>query len=327
MKAKLEHAWYNNSRLLALLRPLSVLFNYVSASRKKRLQLKQQDFALPIIVVGNITVGGTGKTPIVIALVKLLRDRGFNPAVISRGYGSQASTFPYPVTADSDPLYSGDEPLLIAKRCHCPVVIDPIRINAAVYAIQNYDCDVIISDDGLQHYALPRYYEIAVVDGLRGLANEKLLPEGPLREPPERLETVDAVLINGASDIASLEPYPHFVLKPEVWVNIATGEKCTLDEWQSDENDMAIAAIGNPDRFKKTLSELGLTPELICLPDHHSLSPADMPTAAKRILMTEKDAVKCQNFNDDRLWFLAVNAELPDSFIENLTQKIIAFNE
>ena len=282
---------------------------------------------MPIIVVGNITVGGVGKTPVVIAIVQHLQSLGYKPAVISRGYGGQQAQFPFPVDANSDPVYAGDEPVLIAKRCACPVVIDPQRINAAVYAIQYYDCDVLVSDDGLQHYALPRFFELAVVDGSRGLGNEQLLPAGPLREPRARLDTVDAVLVNGITDDSLLAQYPQFSVITNGLINILSGSECDADEWQPKDTDTALAAIGNPQRFQETLQSMGIATNVISLPDHHQLQPADIPSDATRIIMTEKDAVKCASFNDDRLWYVPISACLPESLLSQLEQQLLSFKE
>lgn len=327
MKNKLVAAWYSDSRWPLLLTPLAALFGLLSRWRKRQLSQQQAEFPLPVIVVGNITLGGVGKTPVVIALVQHLQSLGYKPAVISRGYGGRQEQFPLPVDATTNPLYSGDEPVLIAKRCGCPVVVDPQRINAAVFAVQQYDCDVIVSDDGLQHYALPRSYELLVIDGNRGLGNRRLLPAGPLREAPARMATVNAVLINGECTDNDLKQYPKLTIVVDGLVQLEGGAYCASDDWQPQPDDAALAAIGNPGRFSASLASIGINTELICFDDHYSLQPSDMPANASRIIMTEKDAVKCTQFNDTRLWYLAISAKLPESLLLDIEQHLRTFKE
>ncbi len=198
----LDRYGYSLNLVSVLLWPLSLLFGTVVRLRRWLYQQgfgRNETFTVPLIVVGNITVGGTGKTPLVARLVELLREAGYQPGVISRGYGGQSAQWPRHVAADSDPLQVGDEPLLLAQRCRCPVVVGPDRIAAARALLATYPCNVIISDDGLQHYPLRRDIEIAVVDGFRRLGNAACLPAGPLREPPSRLRDVDFVVGNGAA--------------------------------------------------------------------------------------------------------------------------------
>lgn len=323
-KNKLSEAWYNKATWLKLLLPFSWLYGLVTNMRKRALLRRQPSFPLPIVVVGNISVGGTGKTPVVIELVQLLKQQGWRPAVISRGYGGITEHFPYPVDAKSDPLLVGDEPVLIATRSGCPVVVDPVRLNAALYVVQNYDCDIIISDDGLQHYAMPRVFEIAVVDAARGFGNGYLLPAGPLREAVSRLASVDTVLLNGVSTAPALSKFMSFELRASHFWHIKTGQTKAVTAMTAEAGDVAVAAIGNPARFLASLNELGLAPELVALPDHYPIQASDIPAAAKRVFMTEKDAVKCRHFDDDRLWVLSVSAQLPESFAEQLIGALTA---
>lgn len=318
LKTKFSEAWYSEAPWLTLLLPLSWLFGAIAGMRRRVLQRRQDDFPVPIVVVGNISVGGTGKTPVVIAIVELLKQHGWRPAVISRGYGGVTEHFPHPVDAASDPTLVGDEPVLIASRCKCPVIVDPIRVNAALYVVQNYDCDIIISDDGLQHYAMPRSYEIAVVDASRGFGNGYLLPAGPLREPLSRLHSVDAVLVNGSPELDELKSFDSFTLAASHFWQLQTANTNALAEMVPASGDIALAAIGNPQRFLTSLKQVGLAPELIALPDHHPFQRSDMPAEAKRIFITEKDAVKCRNFDDERLWVLSIDAKLPAAFCEQL---------
>ncbi|MCC9002187.1 MAG: tetraacyldisaccharide 4'-kinase, partial [Candidatus Competibacter sp.] len=198
----LDRYGYSLNLVAVLLWPLSLLFGLVARIRRflyRNNVLKSVGLSVPVIVVGNISVGGTGKTPLVAQLVELLRDAGYKPGVVGRGYGGQSTQWPRSVMADSDPVQVGDEPVLLARRCRCPVVVGPDRVVAAQLLYETYDCNVIISDDGLQHYRLRRDIEIAVVDGFRRFGNAACLPAGPLREPPSRLREVDFVVSNGAA--------------------------------------------------------------------------------------------------------------------------------
>ena len=199
MKLLLEQAWYRQAAWLKLLRPLSASFTYLAKRRREsfRSSDKRWTASVPVIVVGNISVGGTGKTPIVLAIIELLKTQGYRPGVVSRGYGANPPRYPWLVEPEQSAKQAGDEPLLIAIRGQVPVVIDPDRPAAVRDLLAHFDCDVVISDDGLQHYALARDIEIAVIDGERGLGNRRCLPEGALREPPERLSEVDFILQNG----------------------------------------------------------------------------------------------------------------------------------
>ncbi|MBT5003575.1 MAG: tetraacyldisaccharide 4'-kinase, partial [Porticoccaceae bacterium] len=194
------NACYSNSSWLLLLAPLSWLFSLISAVRRLILQRLYQGrpFSVPVAVVGNISVGGSGKTPLIIALVKALNKLGYTAGVISRGYGGAASAYPLRVTTGTPVDQSGDEPLLIAQSCGCPVVVDPDRVRAVEFLLHETSCDIVLSDDGLQHYRLHRDIEIAVVDATRGLGNGRMLPSGALRESPSRLSQVDFVVLNGS---------------------------------------------------------------------------------------------------------------------------------
>jgi tetraacyldisaccharide 4'-kinase len=198
----LDRYGYSLNLMATLLWPLSLLFSLIVRARRRFYQLgifKSIAVGAPVIIVGNICVGGTGKTPLVARLVELLREAGYKPGIVSRGYGGRSKEWPRHVSIESNPLEVGDEPVLLAQRCRCPVVVDPDRVNAAQALFARYDCNVIISDDGLQHYRLQRDIEIAVIDGLRRLGNGACLPAGPLREPSSRLREVDFVIGNGAA--------------------------------------------------------------------------------------------------------------------------------
>jgi tetraacyldisaccharide 4'-kinase len=263
---------------------------------------------VPVIIVGNVSVGGNGKTPLVIWLARYLTNQGYRPGVLSRGYGGHAGEYPRAVQADDDPRVVGDEPTLMAARLNCPVVIDPIRVRGARCLQDHYQCDLIICDDGLQHYALCRDIEIAVFDGMRRHGNQRLLPVGPLREPLSRLNKVDLIVNNGgqAGDNEYL-----MKLVPGQVVNLLNGELKT--EYLFQQSVTAVAGIGNPDRFFKMAKNCGVNlNQCLAFDDHHPFKLSDLP--AGTVLMTEKDAVKCRAFAQPDWWYIPVEAELDDSF-------------
>jgi len=312
----LVDAWYQGSPWLVALKPLASLFR--RQSEKRRLAYQSGAKAIwsapvPVVIVGNITVGGVGKTPLVAALVRLARDAGFKPGIVSRGYGGKASHYPFLVAADSEASQVGDEPLMLARRCGCPVVVDASRVEAVKHLLKKSDCDLVISDDGLQHYALGRDMEIAVLDGVRGLGNGFFLPAGPLREGPERLNEVDWIIVNGGQ--LRLEQDSQLMqLKPSQLVNLSTGQIKDIDEL-ADQKVHAMAGIGNPERFFITLEKLGYRLQRHAFADHHAFVSGDLPANdGKAIIMTEKDAVKCAHISDERCWYLSVEAELDNEF-------------
>ena len=324
---RLERAWYRRPiRLLWLLWPLEILYRTVVALRRIRLQRRAKPQQTTVIVVGNITVGGTGKTPLVIALVRWLQAEGYKPGVISRGYGGQAPYYPFVVTASGRPEQTGDEPLLIASSADCPVVIGPDRVAALAEIERRFGCDVVISDDGLQHYALQRHIEIAVVDGVRGFGNGHCLPMGPLREPARRVDEVDLLVINGESALSWRRPYSEMQLEPAKPVNLLSGKSRDIAEFEGRVH--AVAGIGNPRRFFTTLLELGLSPIAHPFPDHHRFIEEDLRFEGDfPLVMTEKDAVKCRAFATDNMWFLPVQAALPASFYTSLKRKLKNLSE
>lgn len=323
MKARLirwiTDAWYTEMYISSWFMPLSML--YVDAVRFRRFLyrigvLKQSRLPVPVIIVGNITVGGTGKTPLVIWLAELLKQHGYQPGVISRGYAGAANKIPQLVTAQSDARSVGDEAVLLARRCDCPVAIGVNRVAAAKLLLESHACNVIISDDGLQHYALQRDMEIAVVDGLRRFGNGYCLPVGPLREPQERLKQVDFVVVNGSDDLEAGEIAMHCIGKE--LINLRSGERKPLTEFKT-QNCHALAAIGNPQRFFKQLAAAGLDCETQAFPDHYQFTASDIQfTDGKPLLMTEKDAVKCLDFAADYHWYLPISAEMPTAFSQQL---------
>lgn len=324
--ARITNAWYQRRIWLWLLLPFSALFYLISTLRR---MLYQQNLVhrwrapVPVIVVGNITVGGTGKTPLVTAVVAALRQRGYKPGIISRGYGSQAPAYPFAVGIDTPPEHSGDEPLLLAKTTGVPVVIDADRSRAAQYLLAHHDCTVIISDDGLQHYRLQRDIEIAVVDGAREFGNRFVLPAGPLREPVSRLKHVHFCVVNGGSTLQTPAPTFTMQLDGHTFINCATGEHRESSGWPESMPLNAVAGIGHPERFFNTLRGLGLTFAVQAFADHHHYCPADFSFAGEQtVLMTEKDAMKVAGFVRPNWWYLPVQASLPAEFFQQLCAKL-----
>ena len=309
--------WYRHSILSYLLLPLSWLFWLIIIFRHWLYQKKIKTachFPVSIIVVGNITVGGTGKTPFVIWLANLLVKQGFRPGIISRGYKAQKLREPRLVTTTSKVTESGDEPLIIARHTNRPIVIAHNRCQAIKLLTEQHNCDIIISDDGLQHYALARDIEIAIVDGQRKFGNGFLIPAGPLREPISRLKSVDFVVYN------TIDMH----LRPAIMLAAVDNSKQHLNiEKLRNQTIHAVAGIGNPQRFFTTLRNLGLQIIEHPFPDHHNFKPKDINFCKDAlVIMTEKDAVKCAQFADQRHWFLPVNAELEQDFTNNLLSRI-----
>jgi tetraacyldisaccharide 4'-kinase len=319
-------AWYGKQIWIYLFIPLSWVFCLVTRLRKTFLvYCAQQKIAVPVIVVGNITVGGTGKTPLIIALVEHLQLKGYKPGVVSRGYGGNRRDYPFCIDINTIAHDSGDEPLLIFNATGCKVCIDSDRVSAARVLVEQ-GCTIILSDDGLQHYRLGRDLEIAVVDGLRLFGNRQLLPVGPLRESVARLKTVDMRIVTGPS--ASLIPdldldYFAMHMEPVEWRKIDCNQPVSLDAIRFTHSTYAVAAIGNPKRFFNTLSDLALTFEEHVFPDHHEFSPEDFAFAkGETVLMTEKDAVKCQSFSKNNWYSLVVSAQLDAAFWKAFDQKL-----
>ena len=319
----LQRHWYRITPLHLLLLPISLLFRLIVATRRLLFRfgiLSSVKLPVPVIIVGNITVGGTGKTPLTLWLAEQLLADGWHPGIISRGFGGSGSK-PQEVLPGSDPAAVGDEPVLMAQRQLCPVWVGRDRPAAALAVLQAHpECDIILSDDGLQHYRLQRDVEIVVVDGLRRFGNGFLLPAGPLREAPSRLREVDAVVINGGKVapgeyLMQLEGV-HFynLLNPEITATAADFQGQSVH---------AIAGIGHPERFFRHLNKLGLTVQTHPYPDHHHYSAADLAfEGSNALLMTEKDAVKCSAFADEKCWVLRVDAQLDSALTQLILKKI-----
>lgn len=315
----ITQSWYGRS--LVVLRPLSWLFGRITALRRWLYRVgffKTIHFNVPVIVVGNITVGGTGKTPLVIWLAQLLRAHGYSPGIVSRGYGGLSHRRSYLVSVNSPVEEAGDEALLLARHTSCPVLLNKNRAAAVKDLLEQVSCDIVIADDGLQHYQLGRAMEIAVVDGSRRFGNQYLLPAGPLREPIERLKFVDFVIINGHSDKHEIA----MKLIPTVFVSLKNNEQKNFSEFTR-QTIHAVAGIGNPQRFFDSLKEAGFEVIPHAFPDHHHFEAKDLEFADHYpIIMTEKDAVKCRPFASDRCWYIAVMAKIDEAFTKQLLIKL-----
>jgi len=327
MKTWLTRRWYGPAAAPWYLRPLAVLFGLVARVRRQRQQRQARERRLhaPVIVVGNIAVGGTGKTPFVIWLVERLREWGWKPGVISRGYGGKAPRWPQQVKPETDPALVGDEPVLIARRAGCPVFVGPDRVVAAERLLASGGVDIVISDDGLQHYRLWRDLEIAVVDASRGLGNGRLLPAGPLREPPARLGEVGLVVANGSGWSAPAGRQVTMKLCAQQAVALDGGVAQPIEAFAG-QTVHAVAGIGNPARFFSMLSQRSIRLIVHPFPDHHPFTPGDLDFGDELpVLMTEKDAVKCRAFATARHWVVPVEARLEPAhvaLVQELTQAL-----
>lgn len=320
--------WYRGHPLFWLLLPLTAIFAALAGLRRTGYRLgwlSAWKAPVPVIVVGNISVGGTGKTPLTLALVEHLRNQGWRPGIVSRGYGGQGANYPQLVRADSDAAQVGDEPLLLARRAAVPVVIDPLRVRGVQHLLASSDCNIVLCDDGLQHYALSRTVEIAVIDGQRGLGSGWRLPAGPLREPVSRLQSVDLVVVNGAWRAPGTMPASAAImtLAAADWQPLRADAGSTSAAAPTSGVIHAVAGIGHPPRFFAMLAEQGFQPVPHAFPDHHAYTADDLrfsPPAP--VVMTEKDAVKCAGIAPADSWYVPVQAILPDSFWQALTQRL-----
>ena len=309
------HIWYDKNFWQLLLTPFSAAYQVVF--RCRRLAFSKGLFrayrpSVPVLVVGNISVGGTGKTPLSIWLALKLLAYGYRPGIVCSGYGGKADFWPQQVRPDSDWTVVGDEALLIARQVEgIPVAVGPIRADSVEALVDKHDVDIIVSDDGLQHYALERDIEIAVVVGVRRLGNGRCLPSGPLRESPARLEDVDLIVCKG---IAGRGEFPmkfsaHYlraVNRPEIQVGVADFPQRIVH---------AVAGIGNPNSFFTLLRSFGFELNEHIFPDHYALTAEDLTFGdGLPVIMTEKDSVKCEVFDREDIWCLPVRAELSDLF-------------
>ena len=321
MRSWLEQVWYRQAPGGAWLLPLSWLFALLVRARRfcyRRGWFESAHPGRPVVVIGNLTVGGSGKTPLTAWLATALAARGLRVGIASRGYGGRARA-PVEVTADSDPAEVGDEPVLLARRSGARVVVARDRLAAARKLAPAVD--LILADDGLQHYRLQRDLEILVVDGERRYGNGRLLPAGPLREPLARAAEVDLVIVNGAT---AAPGELAMQIEPGAVVALATGRRTSLADFRG-LRVHALAGIGNPARFYATLRAAGLLPIEHPLPDHAALTPADVAFGdALPVLMTEKDAVKCGSFPPAQLSFLEVSARFGVQDADLLLDRVAA---
>lgn len=316
--------WYRRSfsLLVILLLPLSWVFRSLVTIRRflyRHKVIRSSFFSVPVIVVGNITVGGTGKTPLVIWLAHFLKAKGFRPGIVTRGVGGKKQISPYRVTCDAEPHVVGDEAVLLRERSECPLVTCIDRVAAVEDLLAHTDCNVVIADDGLQHYRLARDIEIAMVDAERQLGNRYLLPAGPLRETPSRLKEVDFVVHQGPMQQGMLTMQlegSHLVAVTDTSVRVA------LPDF-SQRKVHAVVGIGHPDRFFAALRAKGFEVIAHIFPDHYLYRAADFQfNDTFPIIMTEKDAVKCKAFADQRFWYFPVDAKLDKVFEVALLAKL-----
>ena len=321
LQRKLEAIWYDNKPGALLLAPLETLFCWLAQRRRIKQQTQQEPLDIPVIIVGNISIGGTGKTPLVIHLVELLQADGLKPAIITRGYKGESQQWPLSVDSNTDVKQCGDEAKLMALRSGVPVIAGPDRVADVRYILDNQDCNVIVSDDGLQHYRLKRDLEIVVVDGKRRFGNRRCLPAGPLREKTSRLKECDFVVVNGTSK----HPEEHSMqVAGSTLVNLANQQTIPLSQFK---NIQLATGIGNPERFVQTLESANLIIKRQYLfPDHHAFKVEDFNAIDPSIplVMTEKDAVKCAEFNLHNAWYLPVNAQLDSRFEKTFIQRLSA---
>ncbi len=327
----IHRVWYEGASFGWVLLPLSGVYWLVSGCRRMLYRgglLPTRRTGAPVIIVGNITAGGTGKTPVVIWLVRELQRHGFRPGIVSRGYGGSQSKSPMRVDADSDPRVVGDEPVLLARRTSCPVIVDADRVRAAEMLVED-GVDVIVGDDGMQHYRLDRDYEICVIDGARGLGNRRLLPAGPLRESPSRLEQVDELLVNGplrdAAEMSAAEQNAlQFELVAEQSVRLNGSLTRPLGDF-AESTVHAVAGIGNPSRFFALLRGWGIQVIEHPLPDHAQLSAGALSFGdGFDVLMTEKDAVKLGTRVADKFWYVPVELEMDPALALPVIEQVVS---
>lgn len=317
--------WQKTNGVVQLLRPLSALYAYISEANKQKKISQQKKLPVPVIVVGNINVGGTGKTPVTIALIEALKEKGYNVGLISRGYGRESKET---IVSDGKILaeYLGDEPYLVQQKTAVPVAVASQRYDAGMALLkENPEVNIIISDDGLQHYALHRDFEIAVF-GQQGIGNGYILPAGPLREGVERLNSVDAILTIDES-FQFLLPYSEkcYKIAQQIGVPYQLNNSKQTREWKNFSHVSAVAGIAHPNNFFTALSSKSIFVKAYPFTDHHVYHLTDFAKMAAPILMTEKDAVKCTHIlNHHDAWVVPLETQLPQPFIELIIQKISA---
>jgi len=328
IEKQMVKAWYSKFSWVLLLYPLSLIFQLMVAIRRYFLCRSHQGkpFSAPVVVVGNISVGGSGKTPLLIKLCLELIGRGLKVAVVSRGYGGRSADYPLQVAEDACASVCGDEPLLIRQSLpltEAIIVVDPVRKRGVEFALSQLSCDIVLCDDGLQHYRLHRDLEIAVVDGSRGLGNRLCLPAGPLREPVSRLKSVDLVAVNGHQSLDGIPSDAFYTIEPTHFRELSTGKILPLDQWPFSKKVHALAAIGNPQRFANTLVSLGLSPILLGFNDHFTMTASDLSFDDDLpVIITAKDAVKFDTVIIENVWVLDVEADISSGFVEDILSAV-----
>ncbi|MDR1012605.1 MAG: tetraacyldisaccharide 4'-kinase [Coxiellaceae bacterium] len=313
--------WQQRRIISYFLLPFSYIYLIIITLRKRYYQYRSKIiFLAPVIIVGNITIGGTGKTPLVICLANFLQQQGYNPGIIIRGYGGKNKGNPKLVTSKSNVEEVGDEALLITRQVTCPVIMNYDRVKAVKYLLKTYNCNVVISDDGLQHYRLPRDFEIAVIDDEFKFGNRFCLPAGPLREPLNRLNQIDFIIrnFNTQSPTRILANEYSMILEPIIFHNINNPSITKTARDFKGEIIHAVAGIGRPQKFFQTLRQLNLTIIEHAFPDHYIFRSIDLTFDEKTVIMTEKDAVKCDKMVDKNLWYLEVKVRLENRFTRAL---------
>ncbi|MWN89474.1 tetraacyldisaccharide 4'-kinase [Gilliamella sp. Pra-s65] len=330
----IEKLWYGKNRLFWLLIPFSLLYGLIAFVRRSLYQvgiLKAWRSPVPIIIIGNLSVGGNGKTPLVVGLIESLKQKGLQVGVVSRGYGGNADSYPLILDKTTTTEQAGDEPVLIYQRTNVPVAVSPHRSEAVQALLKRYQLDVILTDDGLQHYALSRDIEVVVVDGKRLFGNGWWMPAGPMRERESRLKSVDLIIINGDSVNDLAQQYPNkaytMQLAPRYAVNLLTQERKPLSSLQS---ICAIAGISNPNRFFDMLIKMQTNViKTVPFADHQKFTLSllnDIANCDQTLLMTEKDAVKCRQFAQPNWWYLPVDAVIPVQAIEQICSLLDKIN-
>ena len=318
-------SWYKKSLWLYLLLPFSLVFSYLTNRRRrkfvksKKLSYKSE---IPLIVVGNLTIGGTGKTPLVAYIASELVKKGYKPGLVSRGYGGKFRETLH-VTNETPVKQTGDEAQILSKL-NLPFYIDKNRVRAIKTLEENHDCDVIISDDGLQHYNMNRDIEIVVIDGKRRFGNNLTFPAGPLRESKTRLSSVDFIVNNSGP---TQEDEHLMNISPAKFVHLKSGKSYPIEKWPMHKQVHAVAGLGNPGRFFDLLARLGFEIIRHPFPDHHNFDESNIFYLDHLpIIMTEKDASKCRSFDNNKIWYLTIEADVSDKFIEELDSKLKTLN-
>lgn len=331
----LQYYWYDTNFLIWLLLPVSWLYCLITSLRRKLYQSNlKKSFAshVPVVVIGNIVTGGSGKTPLLISLCEHIKKWGYNPGVVSRGYGGEFNGV-HQVSVDDSAAFVGDEPLMIHQRTMVPVVVGADRVAAVEYLLNNNRCDIVLSDDGLQHYRMRRNFEIAVIDSVRRFGNGFCLPAGPLRETISRLNDVDMLVYNKTDNTASQSTGINtettdtddcsYTLQIESLDKLSGSDHRPLSSFVN-KTVHAVAGIGHPQRFFNSLNHIGVKTINHEFPDHHNYHQNDFSGWQKEcIIMTEKDAVKCRDLNLPDAWFVIVTANFSDTLESRLSSGIL----